>query len=66
MPCGANTDCFGPNRPVRPNSYSEGENESPKLLDVEQAEVEREPPVAENEPVERAPLYETSSPLFDE
>jgi hypothetical protein len=66
MPSGAKNDCFEPKKRARPGSYSEGENESPKLVEVEPVDVERETPETENEPVERGGLDETGSPIFEE
>jgi hypothetical protein len=66
MPRGAEKDSSEPKKPLRPSSYSEGENESPKLVEVEPVEVERETPETENEPVERGGLDETGSPIFEE
>jgi len=38
---------------VRPYSYSEGENESPQLINDEPVEIERDVPETDNKPVER-------------
>ncbi len=66
MQCGAKRDCSEPKKSIRPSAYSEGENESPKLVDLEPVEVERETPEIENEPVERGRLDETGSPKFED
>lgn len=42
-----------PKKPVRPYSYSEGENESPRLINDEPVEIERDVPETDNKPVER-------------
>ena len=40
-------------KPVRPYSYSQGENESPRLINDEPVEIERDVPETDNKPVER-------------
>jgi hypothetical protein len=42
-----------PKKPVRPYSYSEGENESPRLINDEPVEIERDVPETDNKPIER-------------
>ena len=42
-----------PKKPVRPYSYSEEENESPRLINDEPVEIERDIPETDNKPVER-------------
>lgn len=60
-------DLFGgPRKPKRPNAYSEGEDESPKLIEKETVDVERELPETGNEPVEQVETDETEPPNFEE
>ena len=56
----------GPRKPKRPNAYSEGEDEAPKLIEKETVDVERELPEAGNEPVEQLETDETEPPNFEE
>jgi hypothetical protein len=60
------TDMRGPRQPKRPRAYSEGEDEAPKLIETEMADVERELPETGNEPVEQLETDETESPIFEE
>ena len=56
-----------PKKPARPGSYSEGENESPRLIEDEPVEVERDVPDIENKPMERDEKdEEPEPPLFEE
>lgn len=56
-----------PKKPVRPNAYSEGEDEAPELIEQEPADVEREVPDTENKPEESdAPRDENIPPFFEE
>ncbi|HEY8161623.1 MAG: hypothetical protein ACR650_11480 [Methylocystis sp.] len=59
-------DFNGPRKPERPNAYSEGEDEAPKLIEAEIVDVERELPETGNEPVEQIETDETESPDFEE
>lgn len=56
----------GPRKPKRPNAYSEGEDEAPKLIEKETVDVERELPETGNEPVEQVETDETEPPNFEE
>ena len=62
----ATTDMCGPRKPKRPDAYSEGEDEAPKLIETEMADVERELPETGNEPVEQVKTDDTESPHFEE
>lgn len=62
----ATTVMRGPRKPKRPSAYSEGEDEAPKLIETEMADVERELPETGNEPVEQVETDETESPIFEE
>jgi hypothetical protein len=56
-----------PKKPARPGSFSEGENESPQLIEDEPVEVERDVPDIENKPLERDEQDdEPDPPLFEE
>lgn len=56
-----------PRQPKRPPAYGEEADESPRLIEQEPAEVEREVPSKENEPVEREePPEKPAPPLFEE
>lgn len=66
MPADAEKRSNAPKQPPRRNAYSEGENESPKLIETEPTDVEREAPETENEPVERDEPRETDPPIFEE
>lgn len=55
-----------PKKPVRPNAYSEGEDEAPRLIEQEPADVQRDIPDTENESVEEEPREEHDPPLFEE
>lgn len=56
-----------PKKPVRPNAYSEGEDEAPQLIEQEPVDVERDIPDTENEPVESEESgEEREPPLFEE
>lgn len=56
-----------PKKPVRPNAYSEGENEAPRLIEQEPVDVESDVPDTENKPVESdEPRDQKESPLFEE
>jgi len=56
-----------PKKPVRPGSCSEGENESPRLIENEPVDIEREIPEEDNEPVEREePQDKPDAPIFEE
>jgi len=56
-----------PKKPMRPVTYSEDENESPRELEEEPVEIEREAPATENTPVERDEQRERPDPpLFEE
>jgi hypothetical protein len=56
-----------PKKPARPGSYSEGENESPKLMEDEPVEQERDIPETENKPLERDEQDDhPDSPVFEE
>ncbi len=63
---GAKRDFGGPRKPKRPNAYSEGEDEAPKLIETEMVDVERELPETGNEPVEQVETDETEPPNFEE
>jgi hypothetical protein len=56
----------GPRKPKRPPAYSEGENESPRLVDEEPTEIERDFPETENQPVERDDSDAAEPPIFEE
>jgi hypothetical protein len=56
----------GRRKPKRPSAYSEGEDEAPKLVETERADMERELPETGNEPVEQVETDETESPNFEE
>ena len=60
------TDMREPRKPKRPDAYSEGEDEAPKLIETEMADVERELPETWSEPVEQLETDETESPIFEE
>ncbi len=62
----ATTDMRGPRKPKGPDAYTEGEDEAPKLIETEMADVERELPETGNEPVEQLETGETESPIFEE
>ncbi len=64
MPDCSKNDRSEPKKPIRPSCYSEGENESPKLVEVEPATVERETPETENESVEGGGPDEVDLPKF--
>jgi hypothetical protein len=66
MPICASEDRDPPKKPVRPVTYSEDENESPRELEEEPVEIEREVPATENTPVERDQREETPDPPFFE
>jgi hypothetical protein len=52
---------------VRPYTYSEGENEAPKLVEEEPVDVERDAPETENEPLEREDRQDQPNPpIFEE
>lgn len=56
-----------PKKPVRPNAYSEGENEAPQLIEQEPVDIENDVPDTENEPVEsEEPRDKHDPPLFEE
>jgi hypothetical protein len=56
-----------PKKPMRPYTYSEDENEPPRVVEEESAEIERELPATENTPVERDEQRERPDPpLFEE
>ena len=56
-----------PKKPARPSSYSEGENESPQLIENEPVDMERDVPEEDNEPVEREERQEKpDTPIFEE
>ncbi len=56
-----------PKKPIRPNAYSEGENEAPRLIEDEPVDVESDVPDTENKPVEsEEPRDEPETPLFEE
>ena len=56
-----------PKKPARPNSYSEGENESPQLIENEPVDMERDVPEEDNEPVEREERQDKPDvPIFEE
>lgn len=58
---------FAPKKPVRPYTYSEGENEAPKLVEEEPVDVERDAPETENEPLEREDRQDQPNPpIFEE
>ncbi len=59
-------DFGGPRKPKRPNAYSEGEDEAPKLIEKEMVDVEREVPETGNEPVEQVETDKTEPPNFEE
>jgi hypothetical protein len=56
----------GPKKPTRPPAYSEGENESPRLVDEEPTEIEREVPETDSQPVERDVSDAGEPPIFEE
>lgn len=62
----ATRNVSGPRQPKRPNAYSEGEDEAPKLIETEIVDVEREIPETGNEPVEQVETDETEPPNFEE
>jgi len=66
MPICAGEDRDAPKKPVRPVTYSEDENESPREVAEERVEIEREVPATENTPVERDEREETPDPPFFE
>ena len=56
-----------PKKPTRPGSCSEGENESPRLIENEPVDIEREIPEEDNEPVEREESQDKpDAPIFEE
>ena len=56
-----------PKKPVRPYTYSEGENESPRVVDDEPVEIERDIPETDNQPVEREERQDKpDAPIFEE
>ncbi len=53
----------GPRKP----GYSEGEDEAPRLIEQEPADIERETPEVENTPIEDEPGQEPPEPpLFEQ
>lgn len=66
MPICAGEDRDPPKMPVRPAAYSEDENESPREVEEESVEIEREVPATENAPVERDEPEERPDPPFFE
>jgi hypothetical protein len=66
MPICADDDRDPPKKPARPVTYSEDENESPREVEEEPVEIERETPATENRPVERDEREESPDPLFFE
>jgi hypothetical protein len=62
----ATTVMRGPRKPKRTGAYSEGEDEAPKLVETEMADMERELPEIGNEPIEQVETDETESPIFEE
>ena len=60
-------DLEPPKKPARRGSYSEGEDEAPRLIEDEPVDLERETPETENEPVERDERDEKPEPpVFEE
>jgi hypothetical protein len=56
-----------PKKPVRPYSYSDDENESPRVVDDEPRDIERDIPETENEPIEREERQDKpDAPIFEE
>ena len=56
-----------PKKPVRPNAYSEGEDEAPKLIEEEPVDIERDIPDTENQSIESEERQgEAEPPLFEE
>ena len=66
MPTFTREDRNPPKKPVRPVTYSEDENESPRELEEEPVEVEHEVPATENAPIERDGREERPDPPFFE
>ncbi len=67
MQIGPDRNGYVPKKPVRPYTYSEGENESPKLVEEEPVDVERDVPDTENKPVESDERQDKPDPpIFEE
>ncbi len=62
----ADRDRHPPKKPVRPYTHSEGENKSPRTVEEEPVEIERDIPDTENSPVERDDQRERPEPPFFE
>ena len=67
MRTGVTTDGRGPRKPLRRNDNAQEENESLQSIEEQSADIERDVPDVENEPIERdGRREEPEAPIFEE